>query len=499
MNKRTAGVLLHITSLPSKHGVGTLGEEAYNFIDWLEKSKIHLWQVLPLVPTNYGDSPYQSVSSTAVNYYLIDFDILHKKKLLKKCEYENTKFSYSNKRVDYSLLFERKIPILKLAFSRFDKNNEEFNRFVSNGDHNDFAIFMTIKELHNHKAWTLWDEKYKKYSKELEEQVKKDYLDNYLFWIWTQYEFLEEWKSLKNYANKKQISIMGDIPLYVAYDSVEVWKYKELFILNEDHSLKLVAGCPPDCFTEDGQLWGNPVYDWEYQKEEGYSFWNNRINKSFELYDYLRIDHFRGFDRFYAIPASHTNARLGSWMDGPKFSLFDGKENLNIVAEDLGFIDEGVRTLMKQTGYPGMKILEFAFDGSPINEHKPTNTTENFCIYTGTHDNMPLYQYILDQDEEHFNIMVDDVITECNALGVTFKGIKTPKTITKKITELAFASKAKICIIPIQDLLCLDGTSRMNLPSTVSNNNWSFRVEKTQLSQSLSNKLKEYVINYYRD
>jgi len=497
-NKRMAGVLLHVTSLPSKYGVGTMGEEAYKFVDWLYESKIKLWQVLPLVPTNYGDSPYQSVSSTAVNYYLIDFDTLYKKKLLKKCEYENTKFSYSDKRVDYSLLFERKIPLLKLAFSRFYKQNKGFLRFISDGEYNDFALFMTIKELHEHKAWTLWDEKYKSYSKELEEEVKEKYYDNYLFWLWTQYEFLEEWLSLKNYANKKGIKIMGDIPLYVAYDSVEIWKHPELFILNEDKSLKLVAGCPPDCFTEDGQLWGNPVYDWEYQKNEGYSFWNNRISKSFELYDYLRIDHFRGFDRFYAIEAKYTNARIGNWLDGPKFSLFEDKTNLNIVAEDLGFIDEGVRVLMKNTGYPGMKILEFAFDGNVDNEHKPTNTTENFCMYTGTHDNMPIYQYIMDLDQYHLNIMIDDVLKQCKSLGVMFKGIKTPKSLTNKITELAFASKANICIVPIQDLLCLDGSSRMNLPSTVSNDNWSFRVEKNQLSKSLSDRLKEYVTTYKR-
>ncbi len=494
---RQAGVLLHITSLPSKYGIGTLGDSAYEFIDWLEKAGLHIWQVLPLVPTNYGDSPYQSVSSTALNYYLIDFEILRQKGLLQKKDYEGIRFNYEVDRVDYSLLFKEKVSVLKIAFSYFDKNNKQFKAFVKTGNYKDFAVFMTIKAMHDYHSWDLWNDGYRKYSSKLEEDVIANYENDYLFWVWTQYEFLEEWNKLHQYASSKKIEIMGDMPLYVAYDSVEVWKNPELFVLTEDNKLKLVAGCPPDAFTDDGQLWGNPVYNWDYMKETHYEWWNQRIKKAFELYDILRIDHFRGFDRFYAIPASHTNAREGEWLDGPKFDLFKDKLNLKIVAEDLGIIDDGVRTLMKQTNYPGMKVLEFAFDGYKGNEHKPSNYSENCIVYTGTHDNMPIYQYILDLNTNALETYLTDLREECKALGVRVSD-KTYEGITKTVVELAFASKANTCIIPIQDLLCQDGKTRMNLPSTVSTDNWSYRVLKRQLSDKLALRIRGYVEKYNR-
>lgn len=496
-SKRKAGVLLHITSLPTKYGVGTLGKVAYEFVDWLEKAKMHIWQVLPLVPTNYGDSPYQSVSSTALNYYLIDFDILHEKGLLRKKEYEHLVFGHSEQRVDYSILFDLKVKVLKLAFEKFNRKERAFLDFLDKKEFHDFAVFMTIKSMHHYQSWNLWSSEYRNYSKELEELIVKKHNDDYLFWQWTQYEFLDEWNKLHSYAKSKNIEIMGDMPLYVAYDSVEVWKNPELFLLNEDKSPKLVAGCPPDCFTEDGQLWGNPIYDWKHMKETNYSWWNERIKRAFELYDILRIDHFRGFDCYYAIPADHINARNGTWQDGPKFDLFKDKTNLNIVAEDLGFIDEGVRTLLKQTGYPGMKILEFAFDGKPDNEHKPSNYTNNYLVYTGTHDNMPLYQYILDLSPIDLATLLDDVKIECEKLNVNMKD-KSYEQITNTIVELAFASVADTCIIPMQDLLCQDGTTRMNLPSTVSTNNWSYRVNKNDLNDKLALRLCKLVEKYSR-
>lgn len=494
---RKAGVLLHITSLPSDYGVGTLGASAYEFVDWMKKAGLHIWQVLPLVPTNYGDSPYQSVSSTALNYYLIDFDILREKGLLQKKDYEHRTFGFGQDRVDYSLLFKEKVEVLKIAYRHFDKSNKAFKEFIEKKDARDFAVFMTIKAMHEYHSWDMWNDGYRVYSEKLEQDVIANYEEEYLFWTWTQFEFLEEWNKLHEYANKNQIEIMGDMPLYVAYDSVEVWKNPELFILTEDHKPKLVAGCPPDAFTDDGQLWGNPVYNWDYIKQTNYSWWNNRIKKAFELYDILRIDHFRGFDRFYAIPASHTNARQGEWLDGPKFDLFKDKLDLKIVAEDLGIIDDGVRTLLKQTGYPGMKILEFAFDGYPGNEHKPSNYTNNYIAYTGTHDNMPLYQYIMDLSPIDLATYLEDLKSECKMLGVRISD-KTYEGITKTVVELAFASKADTCIIPMQDLLCQGGNTRMNLPSTVSTNNWSYRVLKRQLTDKLASRIKGYVEKYNR-
>ena len=475
ISNRKSGVLLHITSLPSKYGVGTLGKEAYDFVDWLNKAKVTIWQVLPLVPTNYGDSPYQSVSSTALNYYLIDFDILNNKGLLEKKDYVGEKFSFSDNQVDYEILFNKKINILKKAFNRFDVNDKKFKKFVKDGEYKDFGVFMTLKAMHDYRPWKDWTIIYKAYSKSLEESIIKNYEADYLFWVWTQFEFLNEWNDLKKYANKKRVSIMGDMPLYVAYDSVEIWKNHEMFLLNDDLTPKLVAGCPPDAFTEDGQLWGNPIYDW----------------------DILRLDHFRGFDKFYAIPANDTNARNGIWMDGPKFDLFKDMKDLDIVAEDLGVIDDGVRKLMKETNYHGMKVLEFAFDGNKDNEHKPSNYTTNFVVYTGTHDNMPLFQYISDMDEESLDKLKIDLKNECKLLNVV-PNVSSIKGITKTIIELAFASIADICIIPMQDLLCQDKSSRMNLPSTVSKANWSYRINKKNLTDALANRLCNYVNKYRR-
>lgn len=495
---RNAGVLLHVTSLPSKYGIGTLGSCAYDFLDWMALSGLKIWQVLPVVPTNYGDSPYQSVSSTALNYYMIDFDILNTKGLLKKKDYAGRKFGSNPSKVDFSLLFAEKIKVLRLAFKNFDINNKKFTAFVKKGEFRDFAVFMTIKSMHEFKSWDLWNEGYRVYSTKLEEQLIDNYTEDYLFWLWTQFEFLDEWNSLHAYAKKKNINIMGDMPLYVAYDSVEVWKNPELFILTEDNKLKLVAGCPPDAFTEDGQLWGNPIYNWEYHKKTNYEWWNNRLRRSFELFDIVRIDHFRGFDKYYAIPADHNDARNGAWFDGPKIDLFKDKKEFRIVAEDLGFIDDGVRLLMEQTGFPGMKILEFAFDGTKDNEHKPSNYMENFVVYTGTHDNMPLYQYILDLDSNQLNTYLEDLKIECKQLGVKVRN-KTYRSIVQTTVELAFASKARICIIPMQDLLCQDGLSRMNLPATVSIDNWSYRILKRHLSLKLSNRIRDYVLRYGRN
>lgn len=494
---RSAGILLHITSLPSKYGVGTLGQAAYDFIDWLAGAGMKIWQVLPLVPTNYGDSPYQSVSSTALNYYLIDFAILTAKGLLNKKDYDRVNFGENKNKVDFSLLFAEKVKILKLAFEKFNINDKSFKDFVNKGDYKDFAVFMTIKSIHNYVAWNLWEDKYKTYSKLLEEEVINNFNSDYLFWVWTQYEFLDEWNNLHKYAKEKNIEIMGDMPLYVAYDSVEVWKYPQLFVLKENKEPKFVAGCPPDDFSVDGQLWGNPIYDWQYMKDNNYVWWNDRINKAFELYDILRIDHFRGFDRYYEISASETTARYGKWVDGPKFDLFKDKLNLKIIAEDLGFIDEGVKSLLKSTNYPGMKILEFALDGDSTNEHKPSNCSNNYVIYTGTHDNMPFYQYLLDLNPYSLDIAINDIEKECNLLNVKVRKSNL-KELTKTVVELAFASKPNMCIIPMQDLLCQDGESRMNLPSTVSTNNWSYRISKRQLNVSLAKRLLALVEKYNR-
>ena len=496
--ERQAGVLLHVTSLPSKYGVGTLGKESFEFIDWLKKGNMKIWQVLPLVPTSYGDSPYQSVSSTALNHYLIDYDILKEKGLLEEEDYKD-EYNVNSVRVDYSYLFNVKNRILRKAFSRFNTNTKKFKDFLNSGEYNDYALYMTLKELNDYKSWENWPLELQKYSPELEEKIKKENKKIYLYWQWTQFEFLDEWHKVKSYANENGIEIMGDMPIYVAYDSVEVWKHPELFDLDEDKRLKFVAGCPPDPFCEDGQLWGNPIYNWAYHKETGYAWWNERIEKTFKLYDIIRIDHFRGFADFYRIPAQDDTARNGMWVKGPRFDLFKDKVNLKIVAEDLGFIDEPVRELLEQTNYPGMKVMQFGFDGDPKNEYLPSNATSNYIMYTGTHDNMPLYQFIGSMNEEELDDFKSQLMDECEKLHVAYDyNMNSIDYIIDLCLELAYASVCDTCIIPMQDLLHQDGFSRMNVPALLSSDNWSYRIQKEALTDDLASGLVYLTTKYNR-
>ncbi len=487
---RNFGILLPVSSLPSGEGIGTLGTEAYNFVDFLSESGGKIWQVLPLNPTNYGDSPYQSCSSDALNYYFIDLQQLVCDGLLKKGEIVLEELSDSPLKVNYGKQFTQKIALLKKAFSRFD-GGSEFEDFVNRGEYSDFAVFMAIKQKFNHVAWTEWEQPFGVYDEDTVAKFVKENKTEYLFWQFTQFIFLKQWNALKSYANSKGVSIMGDIPLYVAYDSVEVWKYGEkLFKVNANRKLRCVAGCPPDGFTEDGQLWGNPVYNWEEMRNDGYAWWKARIEKCFKLFDVLRIDHFRGFDRYWEVPAGDSTARYGHWEDGPKEELFKDILGYKIVAEDLGVIDDGVRRLMKNVGYPGMKVLEFAFDGKADNEHKPSNHTENFVCYTGTHDNMPLKQYIDDLSEEQRAVFAEDVVKESGILNITAK-TATSKELCRSVVELAFASKSDTAIVPVWDLLALGGEARINEPSTVSDKNWSRRFLKEDFSKELSGYLKK--------
>ena len=487
---RNFGILLPVSSLPSGEGIGTLGTAAYNFVDFLSESGGKIWQVLPLNPTNYGDSPYQSCSSDALNYYFIDLQQLVCDGLLKKGEIVLEELSDSPLKVNYGKQFTQKIALLKKAFSRFD-GGSEFEDFVNRGEYSDFAVFMAIKQKFNHVAWTEWEQPFGVYDEDTVAKFVKENKTEYLFWQFTQFIFLKQWNALKSYANSKGVSIMGDIPLYVAYDSVEVWKYGEkLFKVNANRKLKCVAGCPPDGFTEDGQLWGNPVYNWEEMRNDGYAWWKARIEKCFKLFDVLRIDHFRGFDRYWEVPAGDSTARYGHWEDGPKEELFKDILGYKIVAEDLGVIDDGVRRLMKNVGYPGMKVLEFAFDGKADNEHKPSNHTENFVCYTGTHDNMPLKQYIDDLSEEQRAVFAEDVVKESGILNITAK-TATSKELCRSVVELAFASKSDTAIVPVWDLLALGGEARINEPSTVSDKNWSRRFLKEDFSKELSGYLKK--------
>lgn len=490
MNKfRSSGILLPIFSLPSPYGVGTLGKVAYDFIDFLSSTGSTFWQILPLNVTSYGDSPYQSPSSVGLNYYFIDLDVLIEKGLLHKEDIDGVELFTDKHYVSYGLLFNNRIPLLKKAFSRFNKDDSDFQNFEKEGTYKDFAFYMTVKTLQNHRPWYEWDEYYKTYSPELEEKVLAEHKDLYLFYVWTQYEFLDEYFKLKNYANLKGIKIIGDLPLYLSYDSVEAYKYPQLFQFDEKHQPVVVAGCPPDAFTEDGQLWGNPIYDWDSMEKDGYSFFNNRINYNLKLFDIVRIDHFRGFSSYYAIPYGRSNARVGKWIKGPGMKLFKGKENLPIIAEDLGVLDDDVLKLLKDTTYPGMKILEFAFDGDKTNMHLPSNITENFFCYTGTHDNMPLLGYLLTLSEKEFSVFKKMVKEEAEKFSVPYDDSSLPKLV-RTVASLCYATKAEGAILIYQDVLALGKESRINFPSSLSTSNWSYRFTAEQFNDEVREFIK---------
>lgn len=497
MNERCAGVLMHISALPSPYGIGNLGKEAYDFADFLSETGVKIWQMLPLNLTSYGDSPYQSPSSNGLNLYFIDLRELIKQGLLSKEECDNCDMVGYNNRVDYGKLFYNRIPLLKKAFSRFDKTNKDFLTFVKDGEYNDFSFFMTLKTIKNFSPWYQWEDKYRNYTPELEEEVKSEHSDLYLFFQWSQYEFLKEFKKLKAYINSKGIKIFGDMPLYLAYDSVEAYKYPNLFLFDEKHNPTVVAGCPPDYFSADGQLWGNPIYNWKEMKKDNYSWFSTRIEKNLKIFDLLRIDHFRGCSSYYTIPNGMKNARIGRWVKGPGIDLFKDKKDYPIIAEDLGTLDEGVYQLLRESTYPGMKVIEFGLDGNPNNEYKPTNSGYNYYCYTGTHDNMPLLGFIKSLDDHQLYLYKEDLRKECERLNVNYDD-SSLFALVRTTDVLCLASPCKGAIIPIQDLLVRDADSRMNFPSTLSDKNWSYRISENDITLELKEFLKSNISKYNR-
>lgn len=495
---RRAGILMPVSSLPSNFGIGTLGEGAYAFIDWLHSAGIKIWQVLPLLPTGYGDSPYQSCCSDALNYYFIDFAILEKQGLLQASDYQNVLWCQDERRVDYATQFNEKANILRKAFKNFDQNEPRWQAFLAEGKYKDFALYMSLKIRFDYRCFDEWPPALKNAEKSALDEHERAYKDEIAFWQFTQFLFLQQWNDLRAYAKEKGIDLMGDMPIYVAYDSVETWKYRDrLFDLNAKGNVGLRAGVPPDGFCDDGQFWGNPVYNWEKLKKENYAWWKERILYAFTLFDIVRIDHFRGFDRYYAIPETAETAKEGEWLDGPKAALFKGMKNLQIVAEDLGVIDDGVRKLLKDTGYPGMKVFEFAFNGDPENEYLPSNYNENCVAYTGTHDNETLRAFIEQMDKIERRSFEDTLEEECLQADVPY--IKeTLDDECESIIRLLFSSKADTVIIPMQDVLCLGAEARLNAPATVSQSNWTFRFTLRDFKKRKAAWLLDMVQTYQR-
>ena len=479
---------MHISSLPNKYGIGTFGKSAYQFVDFLKSGNMRYWQVLPLVQTGFGDSPYQSVYSGSGNPYFIDLETLVEEGLLKKEEIENC-LSESDL-VDYNFLSREKYATLRLAYSRFDKSDKDFLNFVKKGEFRYYALFMALKEKFGGVQFSDWEKDYKFAKESALLKFEKQNYDEYLFWMFLQYEFLLQWKKLKKYANDNGVKIIGDIPLYVAYDSVDVWINPSLFKLNKDRSMQKVAGVPPDYFSETGQLWGNPVYRWTTHEKQGFEWWINRLKQAFSLYDVVRLDHFRGFDRYFEIDAGAKTAEIGKWQKGPKNKLFDLAKkkikNCDFIAEDLGLLDAGVYRLIDKTGFPNMKVIEFAFDGNSKNPYLPENINENSVCYTGTHDNDTLIGYLDSmhgyeyyQFCERFNKYVG-------------KNLHYDKVaMAQEMVSLALNSKSKVKIIPIQDMLLLDGSARMNTPATIGKN-WAFRLKELPKKSDICKPMKKY-------
>lgn len=489
--QRGAGVLCHISSLPGKYGIGTFGKSAYEFADFLVKAKVKYWQILPLTQTGYGDSPYQSVCCNSGNPYFIDPDILRDDGLLTDAELDEITTGIS--KVDYAALYNERYATLKIAFSRFDRTNAEFAAFKQSGEFDDYALFMTLKNEFCRPLDSLPDE-YKYRDPAALDKFRADNVDEYDFWLFLQFEFRRQWFALKKYVNLLGIKIIGDIPLYVAYDSSDVWANPGLFMLDERLNPVAVAGVPPDYFSKTGQLWGNPLYDWEAMSRDNYAWWVERVKKASTLYDIVRIDHFRGLDRFYAIPAYSDTAMNGEWLDGPRYGLFEQIEkalgDVPVIAEDLGILDDGVVELIERTGFPGMKILQFAFDGAPDNAYLPANIYENSVTYTGTHDNDTVLGFLNAMTAEEFRQFKCRLADALKSEGIELNFTTRKQTVWAVVT-CALATRSDLAVLPVQDVLCLNQTSRMNIPSTRSGN-WQFRLTEIP-SPSVAAKLKKLI------
>ncbi len=455
---RAAGVLMPIFSLPGKYGIGTLGKEAYKFADFLSESGQRYWQILPVGPTGYGDSPYQSFSTFAGNPYFIDLEKLIAEGLLTEEECDSFDFGEEEQKISYGKLYNGRYPLLKKAYDRFlerkGNEGEDYQQFLSKN--------------------SFWLEAYADFRRE-----KLPYPGDYFRFL--QYEFFKQWQELKNYVNEKGIEIIGDIPIYVSLESSDVRTDPKLFQLDENFQPTMVAGCPPDAFSESGQLWGNPLYDWQYHKKTGYAWWIQRMKHCFTLYDIVRVDHFRGFDEYYAIPYGDVDAKRGCWEKGPGIDLFRALkqalgEDKRIIAEDLGYVTDSVKKLVRDSGYPGMKILEFAFDSREESDYRPETWPENSVGYTGTHDNQTLKTWLLEISEE-------DRQEAAHALNCSVKEMMQSDYVSAFI-RMALNSRSNTVIIPLQDYMELDGSARINAPSTMGEN-WRYRFKDTDFTAAL--------------
>ena len=492
--QRSAGILLPISSLPSPYGIGCFSQEAYDFVDWLREAGQTYWQILPLGVTSYGDSPYQSFSAFAGNPYFISLDALVEEGVLTAAECKKANFGRKADDIDYSRLYAERGRLLRLAYSRSDiGHNEAFTAFCEKNKWwlDDFALFMAVKGRFEGKPWIEWAEDIR-----LRWQPAMDYYRRELYFEveyhkYLQFKFDQQWRRLKAYANSKGIRIIGDIPIYVALDSADAWANPGLFQLDKDNIPTAVAGVPPDGFSPTGQLWGNPLYRWEAHRATGYQWWITRLWYCFELYDVVRIDHFRGFDEYFSIPYGSETAAPGHWEKGPGIELFRAVEQAlgkrEIIAEDLGIFVPEVKELLEETGYPGMKIIEFAFSGDRFNEHLPHMYSPNSVVYGGTHDNETLVGYFKPEARQWWELQYI----------ADYMGVSHQHEVVDKVLKTAYASVASVVIFQAQDVLKLDSWARMNTPGTVGNN-WRWRMKPGELNQDHINHLSWLVDTFGR-
>ena len=488
---RESGVLMHITSLPGPYGVGTMGKEAYAFVDFLKKAGQTRWQILPLTPTGYGDSPYQSCSTYAGNSYLIDLDLLVKDGLLREEEITSITWNVREDKVDFGMLYNNREKVLRLAYGRFTKG-EALDAFCAENSSwlSDFALFMALKAKFSGKPWYEWEEKLKFRDSDTLWQIRRELADDIRFYSFVQYLFHSQWEALRDYAHRAGVKIIGDVPIYVPYDSVDVWSNPELFQLDDTLTPTAVAGCPPDAFSEDGQLWGNPLYRWDVMERNKFTWWKNRLAAAEKRYDVVRFDHFRGFEAYWSVPYGDTTARNGKWIKGPDMPFIQAIQqalpNLELIAEDLGFLTQEVLDLRDNSGLPGMKILEFAFDSREPSDYLPHTYPANSVCYTGTHDNMTMRQWF------------DTASEEAIAYATEYMTLSEKEGLVWGVIRTAMASVSNLCVTPMQDLLDLGADARMNFPGTQTSANWTWRVESGLINDELAEKLRKLTVLYGR-
>lgn len=488
---RESGILMHITSLPGPYGIGTMGKEAFGFVDFLAVAGQTYWQLLPLNPTSFGDSPYQAVSSAAGNPYLIDLDLLVEAGLLHREEVESIRWCDSPDRVSFGLLYSQRYPLLRLAFRRF-RPDDAYDAFCRDNQDwlPDYCLFMALKEKNGGAAWTQWPREEKLRNSEAIEAARTALADTIQFHSFLQFLFFRQWHALRSYAGEKGIQIIGDVPIYVPLDSVDVWSNPALFQLDAEGQPTVVAGCPPDAFTADGQLWGNPIYNWQAMEQEGFAWWLRRLKAAAGMYDMVRFDHFRGLESYWQVPAGEKTARNGRWVQGPGKALIqairEGLPTLRFIAEDLGFITDGVRELLAYSGYPGMKVLQFAFDSREESDYLPHLYTANSVCYTGTHDNPPMAQWL------------EDACPEDIATAKAYLGLNQEEGYIWGLLRGGMSSVSQLFLAQIQDYLELGAQSRMNVPGLLSPENWTWRASPGFDSPALAARIRAMTKRYGR-